>query len=84
VRAILSACLEPKRHSELHQILGVKDRMVLLYGYLTPLIAQGCLTRTQPLSPNSPMPRYAVSDAGKVGLAARRRGSSGCATAVIG
>lgn len=70
VRAILTACLEPKRPSELNQLLGVKDRVILLYGYLNPLIEQGWLTRTQPLSPNSPTQRYAVTDAGRVWLAA--------------
>ena len=73
VSTILTACLEAKRPSELHQILGVKDRMVLLYGYLTPLIEQKWLTRTQPLSPNSPTQRYAVTDAGKVWLAAHAK-----------
>lgn len=70
VRAILTACAEPKRPSELHQILGAKDRVILLYGYLNPLIEQGWLTRTQPLSPRSPTQRYATTDAGKVWLAA--------------
>jgi ATP-dependent DNA helicase RecG len=70
VRAILTTCVDPKRPSELQQILGAKDRVILLYGYLNPLIEQGWLTRTQPLSPRSPTQRYATTDAGKVWLAA--------------
>jgi ATP-dependent DNA helicase RecG len=70
VRAMLTTCVESKRPSELHQILGVKDRVVLLYGYLNPLIEQGWLVRTQPLSPRSPTQRYVTTDAGKVWLSA--------------
>lgn len=70
VQRVLSACLEPRRPIELHQILGIKDRMVLLYGYLNPLLEQGWLARTQPMSPNSPTQRYIATVAGRAWLTA--------------
>jgi ATP-dependent DNA helicase RecG len=63
-RSILNACQEPRRPVELHELLGLKDRVVLLYGYINPLMEQGWLARTQPHSPNSPTQRYITTDAG--------------------
>jgi len=70
VRAVLVACQEPRRPSELHHLLGIRDRMVLLYGHLVPLMEQGWIARTQPMSPNSPTQRYVITAAGREWLAA--------------
>jgi ATP-dependent DNA helicase RecG len=70
VRTILSLCQEARRPSELSQLLDIRDRMLLLYGHLGPLMAQGWLARTQPWSPQSPTQRYHITRAGQEWLAA--------------
>jgi ATP-dependent DNA helicase RecG len=67
-RMILTLCEEARRPSDLHTRLQTKDRITLLYGYLTPLMVQGWLVRTQPWSPNSPTQRYLTTPAGRVWL----------------
>jgi ATP-dependent DNA helicase RecG len=70
VRTILSLCQEARRPSELSRLLDIEDRMLLLYGYLGPLMEQGWLARTQPRSPQSPTQRYLITLAGQEWLAA--------------
>lgn len=70
VRTILSLCQEARRPSELSRLLDIEDRMLLLYGYLGPLMEQGWLARTQPMSPQSPTQRYLITPAGQAWLAA--------------
>jgi len=70
IRALLTACQEPQRPAAIQGLLGLNDRVVLIYGYLNPLIEQGWLTRTQPLSPRSPTQRYVTTAAGQIWLAA--------------
>ncbi|KXU37183.1 hypothetical protein AXK11_02695 [Cephaloticoccus primus] len=65
---ILSACLEPRRSSELLQILRLKDRSHLLSNYLNPLMKRGLLARAQPQSPKSPTQCYIITDAGRAWL----------------
>lgn len=68
IREVLNACDKPRKPAELHLLLGIKDRMTLLYGRLVPLMDQGWLARTQPHSPQSPHQRYVTTPAGRAWL----------------
>ncbi|MEY2882022.1 MAG: hypothetical protein RLZZ15_4402 [Verrucomicrobiota bacterium] len=69
-RLVLTAAQTARRSSELQELLALNDRVVLLYGYLNPLIEQGWLARTQPWSPRSPTQRYVTTELGLAWLAA--------------
>ena len=64
VVALLEAALASASASDLQRVVGLKDRVHFLEGYLQPLLESGWLARTIPDKPTSRLQRYKTTEAG--------------------
>ena len=62
---ILDFCKEPKSFLEIMNMLKLKDRVNLKRVYISPLIAEGLLTMTEPDNPTSRNQMYVATKAEK-------------------
>lgn len=58
---ILEFCSEPKSSSEILKMLGLKNKESLMEVYITPMIAEGLLSMTEPDNPTSKKQQYVSS-----------------------
>lgn len=62
---ILDFCKEPKSFLEIMNMLDLKDRVNFKRVYISPLIAEGLLTMTEPDNPTSRNQMYVATKAAK-------------------
>jgi ATP-dependent DNA helicase RecG len=62
---VLTACLEPRKSSEIQQIVGIKHRETFQRNYLDQLLDGGLIERTIPDKPQSRMQKYRLTDKGR-------------------
>lgn len=71
--AVLNACAEPKKSSDIQEIVGIKHRETFQRNYLDYLLNEDLLVRTIPDKPRSRMQRYRTTDKGLAVLAALKK-----------
>ena len=68
MRLLLGFCVSPRDRASVLARLNLKDRKNLRERYLLPAIAEGWLTGTDPLHPNSPTQKYRTTPKGVAAL----------------
>ena len=68
MRLLLGFCVSPRDRASVLARLSLKDRKNLRERYLLPAIAEGWLTGTDPLHPNSPTQKYRTTPKGIAAL----------------
>jgi predicted HTH transcriptional regulator len=65
---VLSFCQEPRKSSEIMELIGIKHWKTFRVNYLRPLLQQGLLAMTIPEKPTSSKQRYITTETGKEAL----------------
>jgi len=65
---VLNFCQEPRKSSEIMELIGLKHWKTFQANYLKPLLQQGLLAMTIPEKPTSSKQRYVTTEAGKEAL----------------
>ena len=65
---VLTACIEPKKSTEIQEIIGIKHRETFQRNYLDILLEQGLLARTILDNPRSRFQRYQITEQGQTFL----------------
>ena len=61
---VLNFCQEPRKSSEIMELIGLKHWKTFQANYLKPLLQQGLLAMTIPEKPTSSKQRYITTEAG--------------------
>jgi ATP-dependent DNA helicase RecG len=61
---VLNFCQEPRKSSEIMELIGLKHWKIFQANYLKPLLRQGLLAMTIPEKPTSSKQRYITTEAG--------------------
>ena len=65
---VLNFCQEPRKSSEIMELIGLKHWKTFQANYLKPLLQQGLLAMTIPAKPTSSKQRYIMTEAGNEAL----------------
>ena len=65
---VLNFCQEPRKSSEIMELIGLKHWKTFRANYLKPLLQQGLLAMTIPEKPTSSKQRHVTTEAGKEAL----------------
>ena len=65
VGEVLTACLHPRKSSEIQQIVGIKHRETFQRNYLDRLLDEGLIERTIPEKPKSRLQKYRLTAKGR-------------------
>ena len=65
---VLNFCQEPRKSSEIMELIGLKHWKTFRANYLKPLLQQGLLAMTIPEKPTSSKQRYVTTETGKEAL----------------
>ncbi|MFZ4802662.1 MAG: Fic family protein, partial [Chlorobium sp.] len=70
---VLTACIDPKKSTEIQEIIGIKHRETFQRNYLDVLLEQGLLVRTILDKPQSRFQRYKTTEQGQTFLKQNRQ-----------
>ncbi|MFZ4525737.1 MAG: Fic family protein, partial [Chlorobium sp.] len=70
---VLTACIDPKKSTEIQEIIDIKHRETFQRNYLDVLLEQGLLVRTILDKPQSRLQRYKTTEQGQTFLKQNRK-----------